>query len=276
MRGSATLREASSTMIRRNWHGSYPTAYLQEYYDTLAPDERIAMSYLLNLMRRRALPGGSLLDFGCGPTVHRAIAVAPYVDTISFADLIPENLEAIRSWIEHRAQAHDWSSHTRYLLEMEGAKDPSQEEVRSREQLARGRVDRLVVADAYVGDPMGSADRHQFDVVMACFCLEVAAHDRESFRVVLRNVLTLVAENGLAVFMSLKNCPFYVIGGQSFDCYPVQEDDVVLAFQAAGFTRSVHVEARAVPEHQAQGYTEILLASARRDEASPLPGPQVR
>ena len=226
------------------------------------------MSYLSDLIRREALHGGSFLDFGCGPTVHRAIAVAPYVDTISFADLIPENLKAIRAWMECREQAHDWSEHTRYILEMDGLKHPSQEEVVSREQLARGRVDRLVVADAHGSDPMGARDRHQFDIVMACFCLEVAAHDQESFLRVLRNTLTLVSQNGLAVFMSLKNCTSYAVRDEYFACYPVQEEDVVLGFQAAGFTRSLRIESRAVPEHAAQGYTEILFASARRDEAS--------
>src|SRR5437868_867863 len=100
-------------MLRHDWQRSYPTAYLQDYYDSLAQDERIAMNYLSDFIRREALNGGSLLDFGCGPTVHRAIAVAPYVDRITFADLVPENLEAIRAWIEDRENAHDWSSYTR-------------------------------------------------------------------------------------------------------------------------------------------------------------------
>jgi hypothetical protein len=257
-------------MIRHDWQRSYPAAYLQEYYDSVAPDERIAMSYLLNLVHRESLNGGSLLDFGCGPTVHRAITVAPYVDKISFADLIPENLDAIRAWRELRGNAHDWNAHTRYLLEMEGLKDPSREQVSDREQLVRERIDRLVVADAHISNPIKARDRHRFDVVMACFCLEVAARDSESFRSVLGNVLSLISNNGLAIFMSLKNCTSYVIRDQSFACYPVQEEDVMHAFKEAGFTRSLNIESRAVPEHESQGYTEILLASARRDEESPV------
>src|SRR5439155_7893632 len=112
--------------------------------------------------------------------------------------------------------------------------------------------------------------------LMACFCLEVAAHDSESFRGMLRNVLSLIANNGLAIFMSLKNCTCYVIMNQYFACYPVQEEDVVMGFKEAGFTRSLRVESRAVPEHEAQGYTEILLASARRAEQSPVRRAQKR
>jgi NNMT/PNMT/TEMT family len=153
---------------------------------------------------------------------------------------------------------------------MEGLKDPSREQVSDREQLTRERIDRLVVADAHVSNPMKSGDRHRFDVVMACFCLEVAARDSKSFRSVLSNVLTLISNNGLAVFMSLKNCTSYVIRDQSFACYPVQEEDVMHAFKEAGFTQSLDIESRAVPEHETQGYTEILLASARRDELPPV------
>src|SRR5262245_9689432 len=105
--GSPMTSTQGATAPQSNWSEYFPDGYLREYYVEVATDERKALRYLVDLLSSE---GGfdRMLDFGCGPTVHRAIAASECVRQITMADILPQNLEAIRSWVDKVPGHHDW------------------------------------------------------------------------------------------------------------------------------------------------------------------------
>ena len=77
----------------------------------------------------------------------------------------------------------------------------------------------------------------------------------------MRHISDLVAPGGTFVTAALRRCRFYLVGGKPFPSANVDEHDVaavlVPAFGGA-------IEVRELPEHEALGYSGIVLAWARR------------
>jgi hypothetical protein len=65
------------------------------------------------------------------------------------------------------------------------------------------------------------------------------------------------------VTSALCRCRSYLVGGKSFPSANVDEHDVMAALESAFGPRSSSVEVRHLPEHSGQGYSSIVLASAR-------------
>src|SRR3989344_7393958 len=90
--------------------------YLNEFYPfpLVIADENEAIKFQVDFLKtlRRGKP--LALEFGCGPTAHRTIAVAPYVSEIHMADYIPDNLEEVRKWIKGEAGRHNWDHYVKY------------------------------------------------------------------------------------------------------------------------------------------------------------------
>lgn len=42
----------------------------------------------------------SAIDIGCGPTVHHAFPLAPFIREIHLADYLPANLAEVRLWLD--------------------------------------------------------------------------------------------------------------------------------------------------------------------------------
>ena len=249
-------------VTRPSWSEFFPDGYLREYYSGVATDEKAALKYLVDLFATECVDG-RVLDFGCGPTVHRAIAAAKHADCVTMADLLPRNLDAVRSWVDGTPGYHDWTAYTSFILECEGVTAPSEDELRLREQRTRRRIIDLRRGDARLSDPLGAPLRESFDVVIAGFCLETVGSTTHQFVRAMRRVLSLVAPGGLGIVMTLGHCAGYRLNGSFFDCYPVRELDLIEGFRAARFGEA-SVELHSVPEHRRQGYTQMFFAHARR------------
>lgn len=245
------------------WAGFFPSGYLREYYSTVAQDERRSLDYLVSFLRDQKISGDRLLEFGCGPTVHRAIAAAPRFEGIVFSDLLAANLEAISGWLARRSDAFDWSPFTRYVLEAEGPGQVSGANVLAREELTRRRTEGLLEGDARRPLPVGPTASDSFDAVFACYCLEAVGPNERDFAQALQNVLHLVRPGGFAVVMTLEACARYRLNGYFVPCYPVRESDLLTGYRSVGFevTDISHCEAS---DHANQGYTKLMLSCARR------------
>src|SRR5262245_9549662 len=112
---------SDTPLVDSSWEHLYPERYLREYYSTVTPDEDLVLAFLVRLLRQKGVPGqGSVLDFGCGPTVHRAITAAPHASSITMADLLPANLGAVNAWLGQTPGAHNWHEYTAKILSLEG------------------------------------------------------------------------------------------------------------------------------------------------------------
>jgi hypothetical protein len=92
----------------RDWDAR---AYLDYYYgEPVVPADETAMfQFVARALRGIGTRLSAGLDLGCGPVVHRAAQVVPWVDRLDMADVQPVNLDEIRRWIDRAPGAFDWS-----------------------------------------------------------------------------------------------------------------------------------------------------------------------
>src|SRR5690349_21960536 len=95
--------------------------YFQTYYsEVVLPDEQAVLAYQIDVLRAARAHFGRALEYGCGPTLHRAIAAARYAFRIDMADWLPDNLAQVRAWVNQTEGNDDWHRFTHYILRCEG------------------------------------------------------------------------------------------------------------------------------------------------------------
>jgi hypothetical protein len=80
----------------------------------------------------------------------------------------------------------------------------------------------------------------------------------------MRHISDLVAPGGTFVTAALRRCRFYLVGGKPFPSASVDEHDIGAVLAPAFGGERGSVEVRDLPEHEALGYSGIVLAWARR------------
>ena len=95
--------------------------YFQTYYsEVVLPDEQAVLAYQIDVLRAARARFGRGLEYGCGPTMHRAIAASKYAFRIDMADWLADNLTEARTWLCADDSAPEWKRFTRYILACEG------------------------------------------------------------------------------------------------------------------------------------------------------------
>lgn len=269
----------STTALVRDTFASFdhdwrPEPYLHEYYTQVQHDEEITLGFLIEAAR---LIGDVpvLLDFGCGPTVHRLFPFAGTAATIEVADYLPRNLHAVQRWINGDADAWDWSAFAAHTLRIELRRTPMRWEVDDRQAAVRERVTAFHVADARRRRPLATRAPRQLDeggvlvvgypVVLCCFCPDSITSDRGEWQRCTANIASLVAPGGWLVLVALRNTVAYRIGEMMFPSAAVSEDDVATVLEATGFDRhATWITTAGDVAGAERGYDSVLLAVSRR------------
>lgn len=240
--------------------------YFETYYsEVVLPDEQAVLAYQLEVMQRADSRFGRVLEYGCGPTLHRAIAAAAYSFRIDMADWLADNLVFVRDWLHTEAEESDWSRFTRFILGCEGIPDADRARVARREAQTRRAVRGLYVSDARWHDPLGTGRRGFYDLIISGFCLDAVSGDRGVWRACMQNVLSMLAPGGTVVLHALHDCRAYKVGEQLFPGAGVTVDSMVASLLECGMTRaSVDVQVIPCPTNAVYGYSGILTASAHK------------
>jgi len=236
--------------------------YLDQYYTQVEADEAATLAFITRACGRIATPGRALV-FGVGPTVHHMLPLAPHALELHVADYLESNLDHVRRWLQRDERAHDWRAFGRHVLECEGVRAPSEQQVAERECLVRDRVTRCLRADAGLESPLSTPGLGHYDVVVSCYCAESATGDRSVWRRYLRNILRLLAPGGLFITAALRRCRAYHVGQHRFACADIDERDVAAVLTEFGVEpRQLELEVRRVGLRERLGYDSIVLAAA--------------
>ncbi len=260
--------------MSKNTQPALPTAdysqwqaqdYFKTYYSEIVlPDEQAVLAYQIETLRQIEHPFGRALEYGCGPTLHRAIAAARYAFRIDMADWLPDNLEQVREWVGGGAGNDDWNRFTHYILRCEG-ETPDPRRIERREEQTRKVIRNLQVSDARWRHPLGPDRQGFYDLLISGFCLDAISCDKQVWRRCMGNVLSMLHEGGLLILHALHRCKAYKVGERMFPGADVSEDDLCQALLANGFARSsIDVRVMACAENEQYGYAGILMASARK------------
>ena len=241
--------------------------YYKTYYsEVVLPDEQAVLRYQLEVMRAAPERFGRALEYGCGPTLHRAIATAPYAFRLDMADWLADNLVAVRDWLAADADNGDWTRFTRFILGSEGRRLDATR-IRQREAKTRKVVRGLYVSDARWRHPLGRERDAFYDLLVSGFCLDAISSDKRVWRRCMRNVLSMVAPGGTVIVHFLHKCRAYKVGNRMFPGSNLSVDDVARVFEDLGFARdSVDAQVIPCPDNARYGYSGILTASARREK----------
>jgi len=265
------LARLTRRLLRRPQWASFdtdwaPQEYLTDYYRVVEPDERETIAFFADAMKE-APAGEAVLVFGTGPTLHHVFLAAPKASEIHLADYLPANLEEIERWRTRDPAAHDWRAFVRYTLECEGLTAPTEDEITGREELTRSKITRLLQADARRPVPLDQS----YATVISAYCADSATDDRATWETLMVNITGLVGPGGLFITAALRRCRSYLVGDKRFPSANVDERDL-RRVHASGFSPRVSV--RHLQGHEAQGYSSVVLADARRRTrgASPARG----
>jgi hypothetical protein len=245
------------------WHAR---DYFQTYYsEVVLPDEQAVLAYQTEVLRAAPNDFGRGLEYGCGPTLHRAIGAAKYAFRLDMADWLADNLTEVRDWLSADADNPDWKRFTHYLLACEGNAAPSAAQIDRREALTRKVVRGLYVSDARWRQPLGPTREAFYDVIISGFCVDAVSSDRRVWRRCMRNLLSMLQPGGTLIIHALHQCRAYKCGERMFPGANLTIDDMRGALLANGCTRaSIDVQVIPCPDNRVYGYSGILTASARK------------
>ena len=249
--------------------------YLDTYYrEAILPDERRVLTFELDALTGEHEAFGRALEYGCGPTLHRAIAAARHVFRIDMADRVADNLLQIERWLKGGRESTDWSRFTRFVLEHEhGSAEQHAIElsaieppaIERREALARKVIRQLRLSDARCLHPLGPEREGFYDLLISGFCIDAVSGDKRVWRQCTANVLSMLRPGGLLVLHALHRCRAYRVADRLFPCTDLTADDLFDSLLANGIRRSsIDIQLAACPENAPYGYAGILMARGRK------------
>jgi nicotinamide N-methyltransferase len=258
-------RHVITTLKVAAWKSWWPAEYLQEYFRRqVEPDEQLAIPFQVEFLRRAGRAFPRALEYGCGPTLMRAIAASAHVGSLDMADRLDDNLRRVRLWANGDPQADDWSRFTEYILNCESVAAPTREDVIARERQTRGVLSEFLLTDARKRYPLGPARVAGYDLLMSSFCMDALSQSKSVWRRCMGNVFGLLKPGGSFVIMSLRGCEAYRVGARWFPAANIQSGDLESALlELRADPARLEIAERDIPAHSDQGYTGILLASGQ-------------
>ncbi|MFT3906392.1 MAG: guanitoxin biosynthesis pre-guanitoxin forming N-methyltransferase GntF [Steroidobacteraceae bacterium] len=240
--------------------------YFQTYYsEVVLPDEQVVLRYQIEQLAAHGERFGRALEYGCGPTLHRAIAAAHYVFRLDMADWLPDNLSMVREWLQADATNSDWRRFTEYVLHCEQGAAPNSENCLQREAETRRVVRGLHASDARWRHPLGAAREGYYDSIISGFCLDAVSNSKRVWRECMRNVMSMLAPGGLLIIHALHGCKAYKVGERMFPGADLSLDDMVESLSENGCARAdCDVQLVHCPDNAVYGYSGILMAAARK------------
>lgn len=240
----------------------------RDYYDTyysqvILPDEQAVLAYQINVLKASKRRYARALEYGCGPTLHRAIAASGYAKRIDMSDWLADNLVEVRHWVTADSRNDDWRRFTQYVLELEGNTPANHAAAQWREDRTRRAIRGLFVSDARWADPLGARHRGVYDLLISGFCLDAISDDKSIWRQCMSNVMSMIAPGGMVILHFLHRCTAYKCGDRLFPGADLSVDDVATALTELDFRpESIDVQLIPCPDNAEFGYSGILTASA--------------
>ena len=248
---------------------SFTEDYLRQYYhpDRTVTDDEKATFRFIRKVASRLPPFKTCLEVGCGPTLHHAIMIAPFVQSMDLSDYLDENLKFVKNWLNNSPHAWDWSGYAKYCLEEEG-NDTSPQSVNSRLEFTRNLISSLLHINLLSDNPLGPYHK-QYDLVATFYCTEEVSLTKERWKKVMATITSLLNPGGYLLMSCLEDTDFYHIqtpDGVSKDlpCARVTESDLRETLSDLGYSMSeTIIEVQKTPDQEHEGVNGVLSTLAR-------------
>lgn len=256
------MARPTPTFLTRDWADFDPASYLREYYEDIGSENLALLRFLIEAYQALP-PGGSMLDFGGGPTIYPLISAVGRVEEFHFSDYLEGNLDEVRRWVAGDPSAFDWSEFIKRAIELETGTPCSEADVGRRSEQMRALVTRVMRCDASRAAPLDGPDR-QYDVVVTNFCAESATSDREEWRAFVTKIASLLQPGGTLIMSALKGASRYAVGPRWFPSVDISEEELLELLEDTGFTEK-EIELRSIAaDRPTREYAGLILVVARK------------
>jgi hypothetical protein len=255
-------RETDDIVRYEDVHG-FASDYLATYYSgDITDDERTVLRFLVENFPKVGHVK-SILEVGCGPTVHHMIPAVPYTDSIVMSDFLQENLDSVMDWVSEREQAHDWTKLTEFVLELEGIA-VCRETTVGRENQLRAKIKSVERCNLRSEAPL--ATKKLFPVVCCFYTTETVSVDLQQWREVMKHLASLVEPGGMLFMSALKQSTFYSLSPtRSLPTACLSESEFAEVLPVLGFKPSeTIIKSRMLPDQEKEGLKGVLLICARK------------
>ncbi len=255
----------SQTIVNEisGWGDWNASRYLSTYYASPASDTYKTLDFIVETLNSyKGTPFKKALEFGSGPTLFGALAVAPYVNELHVSDYLEKNLLEISKWVDNKNDAFNWDECTKYILSKEGVV-PSPQNVINRSNDLKLKLTQTLFGDITKESPLSTICT-DYDLVTSLFCAESITSSKSEWKNYIKNLLSLASPKGLVLVSALRNCKMYRVGDKYFPCANVNEVDLREAIIAGNNNiEDILIETHSVPDCENEGFVSIMFARVK-------------
>ncbi len=249
---------------------SFASRYLETYYQKIDSDE-LGIAKFLVREYSKINGAASMLEIGCGPTIHHILPAAPYVEHIDMADYLIDNLDQIKLWSKQtdNNQGHNWKSFTKHILELEGIR-PSMSDILSRERLLKTKIRNVTDCNVLDENPLGRA--MLYPAVGFFYCAEEVTTSKNIWKEIMANVANLVTPGGYFFIAALKETDHYIIFSdngreEKLPTAFLRVEDFSNLLPQLGFDlNNTIIETCETPDQIEHGINGVILISAQKQK----------
>ncbi|XP_059494920.1 nicotinamide N-methyltransferase-like, partial [Stegostoma tigrinum] len=159
----------------------------------------------------------TLLEIGCGPTLHCALCATEYVEEIVLSDFASSNRKEIELWIQNDPGDFDWSLIAKRVCELEGNRGKWME----KEKKLRDSIKQVLKCDVHQSNPLHPVQLEPVDCILTASCLEAACKDEAAYRTAVRNITSLLKPGGVLIIIGDMNQAVYKVNEYNFSILPL-------------------------------------------------------
>ncbi len=241
--------------------------YLETYYTGVNEDEPPIARFLIEQGRLLSQLNLQAIEIGCGPTLHHALSIAPYIKSLDMADYLPDNLSEIQKWRENKQDAFSWRPYTEMILREEGQL-PTAELVRERDDTLRKKIDKLYICDIKRSQPV--VEVSSYPIVLTFYCAEEVGTTTTEWEEVMENISRMVSPDGYLFLSALRDTPHYILGDPDgvhewLPCAFITKELLKECLSRLGFIpESIDIRSVDTPGLVNLGIPGILIAMAKK------------
>jgi hypothetical protein len=200
------------------------------------------------------------LELGCGPVLHHAAQMVPWVKRLDMADVQEANLDEIRRWLRREPEAFDWSVFIAGEHGVLAAEHGRGGTLAEREALLRERV-QLMRCDLRDALPLGRPA--SYPLVGTFYCAEWVTTTLAGWHETMRKVAALVARGGWLFVVGVHASEYCVINGKRVPCARITDDELRRTLVELGFD-SIDLDVTPGLRPDVSGIQGTFMARARR------------